>query len=96
VCWGAKAPTITTMGVSPRAKHTEEGGKADIQMEKDRKGRKNGMLLLTKLLLLRHQVTLSPREVQSAIQTVSMKTSFFFFSPMICHLLPQTEGALNL
>ena len=41
------------------AECTRRGGKTDNQIMKDRKGMTNGKLLLTKLLLPRHQVTLS-------------------------------------
>jgi hypothetical protein len=66
------------LGVSPEAKHTEGRGKADIQMEKDRKGGTNGMLLLTKLSLPRHQVTLSQippsqKEMQGVEDTPSLQ-----------------------
>jgi hypothetical protein len=37
----------------------EEGGETDNQLRKTEKGKTNGKLMLTKLLLLRHQVTLS-------------------------------------
>jgi hypothetical protein len=70
-------------------------------MEKDRKGRTNGMLLLTKLLLLRHQVTLSqiplPRRRRRGWKTPQVSRCVLALTPnRLLTLVGQTLSCIDL